>query len=194
LVLHIIPFSAFDSEATVDVAQFQGQYLAPIWCSGYNYGYNVEGYWTASDGEGLCGYVQVFRNGIIETAAADVRTESPRGRLLYSASVETQVIRSVDKCMSALAHVGMAPPVLVVLSGVRMQGTIVIGSPLAPLIRAQPLRSDALFPAIRIESFGTIQEYTQALKPIFDALWNAAGYASSQSYGADGIWNRGYPQ
>ena len=73
LILHIIPFTALSQESVIDLRQLNSGELIPIWCTGCNYGYNVHGYWTTSDSYGCSGYVQVFRNGIIETAAADIR-------------------------------------------------------------------------------------------------------------------------
>jgi hypothetical protein len=48
MVLHIIPFSAFGSENGLEFRRIADQTLTPISCSGYNSGYNAEGYWTMS--------------------------------------------------------------------------------------------------------------------------------------------------
>src|SRR5262249_19562514 len=139
MVLHIIPFSAFDAGSAVDLACFDPSDLTPIWCLGCNFGYNVEGYWTTSGGGDRAGYVQVFRNGIIEAAAGDVRSKTDQGWLLYAESVEDQVTTKLEKYMSALSRAEVSPPMIAMLGGVRMNGTIVVRERYAPLREAQPL-------------------------------------------------------
>jgi hypothetical protein len=191
MVLHIIPFSAFGSESGLDPRRVHGQELTPLWCSGYNSGYNVDGYWTSSGRNGRAGYVQVFRNGIIESVAGDVRAKEDRGSVLYAREVEDHIVTKTEKYMAALSHAEVPPPMFVMLAGVRMSGTIVIGNPLAPFMEPQSLRkSDLILPTVTIEDYGRLEDYRQALKPIFDAVWNAAGYGASQSYGLDGNWTR----
>jgi len=188
LVLHIIPFSAFGSENSFDPRRIHGQELTPIWCSGFNYGYNVDGYWS---GSGRAGYVQVFRNGIIESAAGDVRAKTDEGLVLYAEEVEDNILTKIEKYMSALSHAEVSPPMFVMLAGVRMGGSVVIGKPNAVLMEKRPLRkSDLLLPVVTIEDYGRLEDYRQSLKPIFDSVWNAAGYEASRSYGPNGSWAR----
>jgi hypothetical protein len=191
MVLHIIPFSAFGLESSLDPRRVHGQQLTPIWCSGFNSGYNVDGYWTSSGGNARFGYVQVFRNGIIESAAGDVRAKTEQGWVLYAEEVEDHILTKIEKYMVALSHAEVPPPMLVMLAGVRMHGTTVIGKPLATLMDKPRLRkSDLLLPMVTIENYGRLQDYRQSLKPIFDAVWNAAGYGGSASYGQGGNWAR----
>jgi hypothetical protein len=189
MVLHIIPFSAFGSEHALEFRRIADQTLTPIWCSGYNSGYNAEGYWTMSGGNSRGGYVQVFRNGIIESAAGDVRVKQDTGLFLYARNVEDQILTKIETYMSALLNAEVLSPFFVMLAGKRMQGTILIGEQFAD-IATQPLKPDLLLPAVTFENYGQIQHYRQGLKPTFDALWNAAGYRASKSYGSDGVWNR----
>ena len=79
LVLHIIPFSAFGSEIGLDPRTMHGQYLPPIWSKGgYNTSYNVDGYLTTAQSGTCVSYTQIFRNGIVESAAGDVREQGAR--------------------------------------------------------------------------------------------------------------------
>ena len=66
LVLHIIPFSAFGSETMLDPKVMEGQVMPPLWSTGFNHGYNVDGYLTTFERRQPASYLQVFRNGIIE--------------------------------------------------------------------------------------------------------------------------------
>jgi hypothetical protein len=189
MVLHIIPFSAFGTDVLLEPTRVQGQQLRPICCSGFTDGFNIDGYCTTSEGD-RCGHVQVFRNGIIESAAGDVRSHEQRGPVLFAESFENQIVTNLQDYMNALAHAEVSPPMLVMLAGVRMSGTIVIGNPLATIPpRARPLPAEVRFPSITLNDFGDIDAYSRALRPIFNAIWNAAGYPQSQSYSPDGKWN-----
>jgi len=81
---------------------------------------------------------------------------------------------------------------LIMLGGVKMDQTMVIGPDVGfrPSSPPTPLRKPELhLPAVTIEGYGGNTDYGRALKQIFDALWNAAGYGGSQSYDAAGNWN-----
>jgi len=111
--------------------------------------------------------------------------------LLNAERLEDEVVTKVDNYMTALSHAQIPPPMLVLLGGVRMHQTRVIGNPVGPVTNPEPLRnSDLHLPAVRLEDFGELADYRKALKPIFDAVWNAADYEGSASYDADGNWTR----
>jgi hypothetical protein len=195
LVLHIIPFSAFSSETTLDPKAMEHKVLPPLWSRGYNHLYNVDGYLTTHEGgqSHASSYLQVFRNGIIETVAGDVREPDAIGQWrLYITNVESEVIGNVSNGMTALSQAEVQAPVLIMLGGVRMDQTWVVIGPEGgfapsppPMLRTSELR----LPAVTIESYGQKTDYGRALKPVFDALSNAAGYGGSQSYDAVGNWN-----
>ena len=191
IALHIIPFSAFSSPAVVNLSVLLPVQLVPIWCAGCDYGYNVDGYWTTSGSEKLSGYLQVFRNGIIETAAGDIRELSNRGPNFSVGAFENRVATTVENCLASLKRTDVPLPAYVMVSGVRMRGTYVFLDPHAPIPKAvQPLRDEFQLPAVTIEDYSTIDAYRRALRPVFDAVWNVAGYERSQSYTPEGNWNR----
>jgi hypothetical protein len=192
-VLHIIPISAFNSQISANLAKLDPGDLTPIWCSGCNFGYNVDGYWTMSGSGERCGYLQAFRNGIIETAAADVRTPSNGGPCLLARDIEDQIAVKVERCLSSLHRADVPLPAFVVAGGLRMHGAHIfhdINAATLQLKPVQPLSQRFELPPALIEDYAGIEGYRQALKPLFDAVWNAAGFSNSQSYGPDGRWKR----
>lgn len=191
LLLHVIPFSAFGAGLSVDPRTMNGQALPPIFHSENNQSYNFDGYLTTSGRDGHEGYVQVYRNGIIETAAGGISTVTERGPTLPAERVEDQIITKVEHYLSALRHADVPPPLAVLLAGVRMHGTAIVPR-LAPFNETlvQQSEPDMFFPRVIIEDYGSLEDYRRALKPIFDALWNAGGYPGSQSYALGGQWRR----
>jgi hypothetical protein len=193
MVLHLVPFSAFSSSTTIDLQKMSGVALMPIYGSGYNPRYNADGLlaWSGNDPEHSM-YVQVFRNGIMEACAGGVCIEGLAGRqVLYAMDAEDQVLRRLGGYLAGLSAAGVAPPVAVLLSGVRLRDVIVVGNPVGRGVEVSPLQhSELTLPEVVLEDFGTSDDHRRELKPVFDALWNAAGYATSQSYGPDGRWVR----
>jgi hypothetical protein len=52
-----------------------------------------------------------------------------------------------------------------------------------------PLPDDFIFlPECVLEDYGTALEYHKAVRPAFDALWNAIGYSKSQYFDKNGYW------
>jgi hypothetical protein len=192
IVLHIIPFSAFRSPNPIELKRLDPSHLVPPWCSGCEFGFNVDGYWTKSGSDNRAGYLQVFRNGIVETAAADIRTALPNADLyILAENFEDKIAEKVNDCLLSLQRADVPLPAYVMLAGTRMRGTYVIKGLPAPIeVKALPLRNRFELPPTIIEDYSTIDDYRQALKPLFDAVWNAAGYESSQSYDQDGKWKR----
>src|SRR5262249_27978495 len=187
---HLIPFSAFGSDVMLEPARLLGAYLPPLWSTGFNHGYNVDGYYTHCERNGLGGYVQVFRNGIVESAAGDVRDrQQDRDPIIYATSVEDQIATKAHDYLAALQNAGVAPPVLIMVAGGRMAGTTVIGNPVAALPPgSQALPANIRFPTVTLDDFVDLEGCRRALRPVFDAIWNAAGYPRSQSFDAEGKW------
>jgi Schlafen, AlbA_2 len=192
LVLHVIPFCAFGLGApSIDPRSMSGQMLPPIWHRDYATGYNFDGYVTTSVREGYAGYVQVYRNGIVESAAGGISTNTERGQTLPAEQIEDQIATKVEHYLNALRSIEVPPPFAVLLAGVRMHGIAIVpaSAPYYETLLPQT-ESDMFFPPVIIEDYAPFESYRQALKPVFDALWNAGGYSGSQSYGPDGQWRR----
>ena len=190
ITLHIVPFSAFNSQSSIDLRRLVPSELIPIWCGGCDFGFNVDGYWTRTDTGSPRGYLQVFRNGIIETAAGDVRTTSNAGFYMLAQEIEDRIAKTVNECLLSLRRADVSLPAYVMVGGIRMSGTYIFFDPYASKTGAPPLPTRFEFPVAIIEDYSTIEAYRQSLKPLFDAVWNAAGYESSKSYARDGKWQR----
>lgn len=53
----------------------------------------------------------------------------------------------------------------------------------------QPLPEDLLtLPECVLEDYGTEVDHHRAVRPAFDALWNAIGYSRSQFFNEEGLW------
>jgi len=190
-VLHVIPLVAFGAGFSVDPRCLSGQVLPPIWQHDYKSGYNFDGYLTTAGGEGRAGYVQVYRNGIIEAAAGGIANATERGLTIVAEDAEDQIITKLCDYLNALRNIEVPPPFAVLLAGVRMTNVAIVPHRVpyntTLLHQTEP---DMFFQPVMIDDYADFENYRRALKPLFDALWNAAGLPGSASYNPDGSWRR----
>jgi hypothetical protein len=194
-VLHLVPASTFDPGTRIDISPLAGQAdrLRPM----IDYGgfwaprYNFDGLFSHASSEGeACSYVQLFRNGSIEAVLADVKnTERENQKMLPIGWLEKNLIDALPIYLRALRDVAVEPPVFLMLSLLSVSGYYmsIDGRPRLRRFDQTPIDRDALLaPEVALESFE--QDASQTLRPIFDAIWNAAGWSRSMSYDEVGIW------
>lgn len=192
-VLHILPLGMGDPLGRLDIADLSRRSnlygkLLPLH-SGADFRINMDGilaYSLRMNGPGT-GYVQLFRSGAIEVV--DVPLLQPRRGIdnpyIPSTSLEEGLLQSTGQYFQALQEVKVEPPVFVGLSllGVR-------GYTLATRSRAagEPVdRDDLILPEQLVESLSASPE--AFMRPIFDVLWQACGYACCLDYDEQGKWH-----
>ena len=190
LIFHLIPIDAFQTGRHVNIQSLKDQAnrLGSV-CFGSegnapNYTrYNLDGFLAvhARDGDPKTpfAYCQWFHNGIVESFE-DLQLVSSKGRQLPSYVFEDTLPQSAARFLEVQRQLGIQPPVFAVLtvSDVRDYTMAVEGSYRQTLGRCDPIDRDLLLiPEVMIESFGCEAEVV--LRPIIDAVWNAAGYAQS---------------
>lgn len=192
LVLHLISVQAFEPGTAFDLSNLEqriGQ-LKPLSAPGWNYRYNFEGLLTFAndirEGTTLT-YLQVFRNGVLE--AVDRVMLEPYAKELYipGADFEREVAKSLPPYLAFLDELGVQPPVYIGLSLLGVKGYRMATR--EPRISRSPDiidRTNLILPEIAVDDFST--DPFRLLRPVFDMIWNAAGWAGSQNYGPDGNW------
>lgn len=187
IVLHLIPYVAFEGTTQLAVQAFDElehyNALAPLGGSQYSRRPNFDGYLThegARGGPAEC-YLQIFRTGCFETVNTYLLAANGDPKLIPSPYLEEKVQAAVTRYLSLLAGQGIAPPFAVQLSllGVRDYAP----TPPSRLIpdRHFTLERDTyLFEPILIEAAD--MDVTALLRPISDALWQAAGWHQSPHY------------
>jgi len=135
--------------------------------------------------------VQVYRNGIIETAAGGIANATERGLTIVAEDAEDQITTKLCDYLNALRNIELPPPFAVLLAGVRMTNVAIVPHRVpyntTLLHQTEP---DMFFQPVMIDDYADFENYRRALKPLFDALWNAAGWPGSASYNPDGSWRR----
>jgi len=192
-VFHIIPFNAFDKtkyifdNSSLRVIEQSRKDFRPLESTSWNGRYNLDGYVvhdTLASGNPKS-YTQFFRNGIIELVECSLLEPIEDNKIIPGKYYEKQLIDQLQKYLEFLETMGVETPLLVMLT---LTGVLDYFIPNGSRIsRQHTIDRDTLFlPEIIIEQHNI--NPSKAMKPIFDALYNASGFNSSTSYNTDGEW------
>lgn len=190
IVLHIVPVATFRDRKMIDMTPFfRGDIPLPtIWSVGSHGRLNVDGFVASSSygsqREFAVDYVQFFRDGAIESV--DVKLLEPRseGNLtIPSISMEDQIIKSAKAYFEAYRVVGIAGPVVVMLSLLNAKGYYILYD--VGQTKYDPVdRPHLLLPDVIVEDLAC--NVATSLRPMFDLLWQACGLPRSRNYDEDG--------
>lgn len=191
LVLHIVPVAAFSGMVQVDVESIHANEHAfwPLGATGMSPRFNYFGYINERGGDKNHGYTQVFRNGIVEATKASIVRQSESGPVVAGLALERSIFERFSNYVFGLRDLGVSPPLIVMFTfeGVHGARYAVSANPWndpEPLLEGHVLT----LPECLIEDYGTKTEMEKAVRPAFDALWNAIGYSRSQFFNEDGAW------
>jgi hypothetical protein len=194
MILHIVPLSTVTSSWQIDLGQVSERQRAfsPIGAGGAGAPrFNLDGYIIERNGEYNHGYTQIFRNGTIEATKAAILGEVDGKKIIPSGKFERQFFDSFPTYINALRDLGAPTPliILITLEGVkdsiyRVSSSSIFDEP-EPVIE----RDIVCLPECVVNEYGEVAEYHRAVRPAFDALWNAAGYMSAKTFSADDTWN-----
>ena len=200
IVLHLIPYSSLYSSdfSNLDfkVITDNDYAIRPLYGSVNHSRYNLEGYLNYGnfDSEGKCaGYVQIFRNGIIESVDTSmVWPDSESEKFVPSTLLEQEVIQKTETYLNYQKQMGVIPPIAMFLSLLNVKEYyLAVNHRLDPFGGHKYLlqRQTLLFPELIFEDYP--KNLATALRPMFDTLWNAFGWDRSHNYSDDGNWRPG---
>jgi hypothetical protein len=198
LAIHIIPFSSTDIEMVKDFERIQMISVIPMFTGGSNPAFNVDGRISIGpDSDGLSrGYVQIYRNGIIE-AVSSFLTKGDIDGTLPVFPLETTIIGALKNYTNILRLLGIEPPAFVFITLINVKGLIHPKTKGFFGIVNIPIQKDIIsLPNFELNIFGLMNREVElnqlltALKPSFDTLSNSVGAPRSFSYNAKGEWDR----
>lgn len=193
VVLHLIPLVSFSADFLLTPATLRSEHagLQPIGGSYSHRRFNVDGLLTHSRADPTTGahadYCQTFRNGVIEAVSADLVGDRYGEKFIPGIAYEQDLIRAVQRYLQASRNMEVPPPAVVMLSMFGVAGYRMAAAPrFIGSGEAHIDRDTLLLPDVLVEAYE--EDVGRALRPIFDAVWNAAGWEGSLNYDGDGKW------
>ena len=189
VVLHVVPLQSALGLVQVNPAQYGPYRRLPVLASTATQSFiNLDGL--------LCirginqptthGYTQLFRNGIFETVCVWAPTEAGKKANMPCETYEAQIIKFVTDVQGELQFLGVSGDVSIFLSVLRAN-ELKLGIPFEFLDGPSGDfdRKELILPDIVIDQGGNVG---QKLRPVFDYLWQCAGYDGSKNYDNAGNW------
>ena len=186
IILHLIPLSAFTTQERFEVGSLwdsQGQLYQLLMGGGSGWRYNLDGFLVSSDGDG---YLQLYSNGVVEAVAGDMFKPWPDDRKVISAQkLLVRLKQGLFRYTRLLKQLQVPTPFLIMVSLTGLRGYYIplpIDSPMLdnPFVD----RDIVVIPDVMVENYEEKPE--EVLRPIFDAIWNAAGYPRCSAYDQNG--------
>jgi hypothetical protein len=197
LVLHIVPLSAFDRTASLSLRQIERnwQSFAPIGSSTANGArVNFDGILKTSNANQRAteqrAYVQLYRNGIIETVASSLAGGSPENPIIFN--LDDVIIGGVLRSLRDLVTVGVEPPYALLVSLVGVAGAQFSFSRGHAYQWSDDLgesldRDQYHFDEVIFETIPSNQaDCAGVIRPILDQMANAGGKAMSPIFDDQG--------
>ena len=191
IVLHLIPIISFLPAKHYDINRIASrpEKIKPIFYDWNYYRYNLDGFLTCYKDEGgkSDSYVQVFKNGIIESVIG-LPKEISEKLLIPIDFLEKELIKSLQSYLQIFKILDIEPPILTFLTLVGVKGYSMARRPFGSLRESIHTidRDILLLPETLLEIYDIKAEHV--LKPCFDAIWNACGYPRSLNYDEAGNW------
>jgi hypothetical protein len=193
VILHLVPLSILDSNFQVEVAQLSKDYLKipPLNAVPSTYRHNLDGiltYTQTQRDEPTKNYLQVFRSGVIESVACNLSRQQDGKLQMPAFVVEQKVLQAMVKYNVVVKELGVSLPIVVMLSLHGFKNyRLWFNSVWYDYDGCHPIdRDTVLLPDVLLEDFATPPD--TLLRPVFDALWQAAGFANCANYGPNGRW------
>lgn len=207
LILHIIPSSAFNLSVSVDMKIFndysKGDLMRPlvVWDTQppTSIRFNLDGIartaqWTRNAAAPVlipAGYVQVFRNGIVEIVDVTILGVNGDKKRFLGEIFERRLLQAVKKHIDLQQFLGIEPPVFIMVSLLGVRGYKINRGGSPPNCTEEIDRTNLIIPEVVLDTFdGGNDHISEAMRPVFDTTWNAANYPSSPNYDEEGKYLR----
>lgn len=179
VLLHLVPRTAFDRSTSVDLESIDRP-LLPLFSGSSNIRFNFDGRLTYSDGtEGVRSYVQLFHTGVIE--AVYVFAERDDKRIIPSTALRSNLIDATASYLKKQQMLDVKLPVAVTLTFSAVKGyRLAVADDYEGYDHYPIDRDTLLIPQAFIDSLDS--EVSHVMRPLFDRLWNAAGFARCFQY------------
>jgi hypothetical protein len=190
-ILHCLPLESFSRATRYDVLEYQRQPMSfsPIIEGSWSYRINLDGLAAYCGGvTGSMAYTQLFWNGSIEAVEAYWLNVGRSGgaRTIPHRIIEQKLLSFLSKSLDIQKGLGVNPPVVIALSLTETSG-LKMATDMDPFDQGTLITEENLIlPETMVENFD--ESPSKILRPLFDLVWNACGYAKSANFDDQGNW------
>ena len=193
IALHLIPITSFNPAQAYDIGGVVSGSIkmVPIYCSGWNDRYNLDGVLAYSWGKEKKShsYVQLFRNGIIEAVEGSLLEPQEEQLVIPSIAYERELISSLKEYLSVLKTLNVEPPIFIFLTLLGVKGFSLALKRGHYDNEGYKIDREILpLPEVVIDNYDVSAE--KVLQPCFDSIWNACGFPRDLYYDDKGEWHR----
>jgi hypothetical protein len=196
LCIHAIPHSAVFGGATVDLqkaAANSAETLRPIQARGWGPRFNIDGVITiaADGGTKTSSYVQVFRTGVVEIVFSQIYFDPPADMPsaipgVAAQEVATELKGALERTQKLFRLLDISPPVSLFVSLTGMKNVLLHVSRRLGYGGNAFDRDTIVLPEAMLSNYE--EPLWSSLRPVLDALWQAAGLERCFDYSEDGQW------
>ena len=186
MALHIVPLQCFDEPSALSAADLAAKrrHIEPLGAGYQGAGrINLDGFLAQAEQS----YSQLFRNGALESVCGRFTSRFGDTVKIASEMYEEAVVRAFDSHAALLQTIGRAYPMAVSLTLLRARGLTMAVKPSRWDGIEHPIDRDVVrLPSLLLTEHP--MDAAVALRPAFDAVWNACGFPASQNFHTDGTW------
>lgn len=192
MIVHLIPLASFAARSNFDPKQLTAvqSNMRPMAAEGHAHRINMDGVVTHDIYDpriASLAYVQMFRNGVLESVANEIARQLPRdpNRKAFITNYENYLLEVLPNYLACLQALSIPTPIWLFMTLTGMNNVEILTRHLRVL---PPIdRENLSLPEVEISNYD--QPPFSILKPLFDMIWNAAGHAESLSFDKDGNWH-----
>jgi hypothetical protein len=203
VVLHLVPMASTDPLFQLEVPQMMektgklmsvhfGQNASRANLDGFLLYDDSQGdrylrYTDTSQSGGCHHYTQAFRSGAIEAVSTTILDPDRDNSPIPTALLERAIFEAVQTYLEFYLSFSVSPPCFLFVSLIDVQGHCLSVSGYSGRIPNKIDRDVLQIPEVTIDTFegnpGNI------LRPVFDTIWQSAGFQDCPHYDADGNWS-----
>jgi hypothetical protein len=184
IVVHLVPFESFRSGFTLDLEAAMEQAkggLLPLGTGSNGHRFNLDGIYCFDDVQPCNAYTQVFRNGIMETASRNLLVPHQGRHLIPCGGVPRNVLQYLRSAMAFYRKLNVPPPLAAMMTLINVgEYAFATGADVGGYFTHRVDRDDLPLPGALVQDFS--ESPADICRPIFDALYNAAGFPKWPEY------------
>jgi hypothetical protein len=190
VVIHCLPLDAFANGSQYDVVPFyeEPNLLRPMGTTSSDRRLNFEGVVSYGVHQPCHTYTQLYRNGVLEVVNGNILAhEYKEKQVIPSIAFEQSLFKYLPFCFRTVQLVGAGAPVVVALTLLKTRGLTMGVNRFFRDDSGYPIVQETLtIPESIVEDLSI--PVGRILKPMFDLIWNACGFPSSENFDSDGSW------